>query len=237
MTTLKHSRPREQMDRQHRHCDFCDEFSGGAQNAFAVRYQDSLADRTVLETNSFKVVPSLGQIVQGYLLVIPKTHCCALADLPVESLEELDQLKTLLVSSMGPEYGTCALFEHGARAEGSGGCGISHAHLHVIPLPHAKDPLEKLQTSFPHERISKITGLGAIKPSCSYLYYEDTCGNCHVFYPAFLPSQYMRRIVAESLGVESWDWRESSREESVSVTLRQASRILSGYPVMGTCRK
>lgn len=237
MTTLNRSRPRKEMGSQHRHCDFCDEFSGGTQNAFIELYQGSLADRTVLETNSFKVVPSLGQIVQGYLLVIPKTHCCALADLGVELLEELDQLKLRLVSAMGAEYGTCALFEHGTRAEGSGGCGISHAHLHVLPLPHAKDPLEKLKTSFQHERISGITALGIIKPSCSYLYYEDTCGSCHVFYPTFLPSQYMRRILAESLGVESWDWRASSREESVLVTLRQASRILSGYPVMGTCRK
>jgi diadenosine tetraphosphate (Ap4A) HIT family hydrolase len=88
------------MDTQLDHCEFCDEFSGGTHNSFADRFHEGRVDRTVLETKSLRVVPTLGQIVQGYLLIVPRHHCCALADLPVELLREIEQLKTLLANSL-----------------------------------------------------------------------------------------------------------------------------------------
>lgn len=225
------------MDTQPRHCEFCDEFSGGTRNTFVERYRDDHVDRTILETRGFKIVPSLGHIVQGYLLLIPRDHYCALADLPTESLRELEQLKTMLVGSLRSKYGDYILFEHGARTENSGGCGISHAHLHAVPLPVEKDLLQTLRASFPHQQIPRISALRGIPPDCSYLYYEDVRGDCHVFYPAFLPSQYMRRLIAERLGVEHWDWRSRGREESVLVTRAYASTILRDVPMTNACEK
>jgi diadenosine tetraphosphate (Ap4A) HIT family hydrolase len=225
------------MDTQPRRCEFCDEFSGGTRNAFVDRYQDDAGDRTIFETKGFKVVPSLGQFVQGYLLMIPKEHRCALADLPAESLRELEQLKTALIGALRSKYGGYVLFEHGARTENSGGCGISHAHLHAVPLPVEQDPLEALRASFRHQEISRISEIRNIPPECSYLYYEDVRGGCHVFYPAFLPSQFMRRLIAERLGLERWDWRSSGREDSVLATRSDVSMILRDVPVVSTCEK
>jgi hypothetical protein len=169
--------------------------------------------------------------------LIPKDHYCALADLTAESLRELEQLKTTLVGALRNRYGEYVLFEHGARTEDGGGCGISHAHLHAVPLPPEKDPLEALRGSFRHQEISRISELRGIAPDCSYLYYEDVHGGCHVFYPAFLPSQYMRRLIAEKLGVERWNWRDFGREDSVLATLADASIILRDVPLIGTCAK
>jgi len=225
------------MDMQPRHCEFCDEFSGGTRNSFVERYHDDHVDRTIVETSGFKVVPSLGHIVQGYLLLIPRDHCCALADLPAESLRELEQLKTMLVGSLRGKYGGYVLFEHGARTENSGGCGISHAHLHAVPLPVEKDLLQTLRASFRHQQISGISGLRGAPADCSYLYYEDVRGGCYVFYPAYLPSQYMRRLIAERLGVENWDWRNRGREYSVLVTRAEVSRILRDVPMISACEK
>jgi len=225
------------MDTQPRHCEFCDEFSGGTRNSFAEHYHDEQGGRTILETNGFKVVPSLGQIVRGYLLLIPRDHYCALADLPAELLWELEQLKKMLVGSLRSKYGDYVLFEHGARTENSGGCGISHAHLHAVPLSAEKDLLQTLRASFRHQQISGISGLRGIPTGCSYLYYEDVRGDCHVFYPTFLPSQYMRRLIAERLGVENWDWRIRGREDSVLVTGADVSRILRDVPMISACEK
>lgn len=225
------------METQPSYCEFCDEFSGGTRNSFAERYRDDHVDRTVLETSGFRVVPSLGHIVQGYLLLIPRDHYCALADLPAESLRELEQLKRTLVGSLRGKYGDYVLFEHGARTENSGGCGISHAHLHAVPLPVEKDLLETLSASFRHQQISGIPGLRSVPADHSYLYYEDALGDCHVFYPAFLPSQYVRRLIAERLGVEHWDWRSRGREDSVLVTRAYVSAILRDVPMTNPCEK
>lgn len=225
------------MDTHPKHCEFCDEFSGGNRNSFAEHYHDDHVDRTILETRGFKVVPSLGHIVEGYLLLIPRDHYCALADFPAESLRELEQLKTMLVGSLRSKYGDYVLFEHGARTENSGGCGISHAHLHAVPLPAEKDLLQTLRASFRHQQISGISGLRGIPTDCSYLYYEGVRGDCHVFYPAFLPSQYMRRLIAERLGVEHWDWRSRGREDSVLATRAYASTILRDVSMTNACEK
>jgi diadenosine tetraphosphate (Ap4A) HIT family hydrolase len=225
------------MDTQLDHCEFCDEFSGGTHNSFAERFHEDRMDRTVIETESLRVVPTLGQIAQGYLLIVPRHHCCAIADLPAEFLREVEQLKTRLAGSLRDTYGQYVFFEHGVRTQGSGGCGISHAHLHAIPVGTEQDPIEKLKAAFPHKRVPSLSRLGDILRDVSYLYYEDTRGECHVFYPQFLPSQYMRRILAEALGVQQWDWRTSGREESVLVTKANVSVALRDVPAVSECVK
>src|SRR5207253_952486 len=59
-------------------CDFCDEFAGGLRNAFAKLYGDLIQARTLVATKEFRVIPSLGQIVEGYLLVVPAKHYATL---------------------------------------------------------------------------------------------------------------------------------------------------------------
>src|SRR5437868_12927089 len=103
------------------YCEFCDEFSGGSRNAFAVRYGDELPNRTVLETDHVTVLPTLGHFVKGYLLLVPKVHYCTLADMPPDAIREVEDLKKSLLQRLGPRYGPYILFEHGARTVASGG--------------------------------------------------------------------------------------------------------------------
>src|SRR5438105_13826524 len=80
-------------------CDFCDEFSAGRENSFVRIYGPDLESRILFRSTDFAVVPSLGQIVEGYLLIVPTTHFTAMADLPAELQEELLRL-SLRVSSV-----------------------------------------------------------------------------------------------------------------------------------------
>jgi len=112
-------------------CEFCDEFSGGRRNSFASRYIHDLPDRTILETDHVKLLPTLGHFVKGYLLLVPKSHCCTLADAPHEAIREVEEIKRKLITHLGVQYGPYVFFEHGAQTPASGGCGIYHAHLHA----------------------------------------------------------------------------------------------------------
>ena len=62
-------------------CDFCDELSGGSENSFSRIYKRELESRVLFHSDEFAVIPSLGQIVEGYLLVLPIKHFKALGDL------------------------------------------------------------------------------------------------------------------------------------------------------------
>ncbi len=69
-------------------CDFCNEFSGKPGNAFQRIYAGTPESRVLFRSNQFVVMPSLGQILEGYLLVLPIKHFKALSDLPGLLLEE-----------------------------------------------------------------------------------------------------------------------------------------------------
>jgi diadenosine tetraphosphate (Ap4A) HIT family hydrolase len=211
-------------------CEFCSEFAAGTANSFAARYGDQLHDRTILDDGQFRIMPSLGQIVPGYLLVVPTRHYCAFADMSVEELTTAEALKTHLSGQLRSAYGDCLFFEHGARTSESGGCGISHAHLHAVPFPKEKDPAKKITQAFAFEEISSLVELKRIQPERSYLYYEAVRGKRYVLYPPFIPSQYIRRLLAEALGTKEWDWRQCGKEERFLTTLARTSQLLAAAP-------
>ena len=209
-----------------KYCEFCDEFTGGNRNAFAVRYGTELASRTLLETEHVRVLPSLGHFVKGYLLIVTKVHYCALADGPAEAIRAVEGIKKSLVQCLRPRYGPYIFFEHGARSIASGGCGIYHAHLHAVPLK-ADNILPKLKDQFPHMSIESMLNLKTATSNESYLYYENSAGVSWLFFPKVLPSQYLRRLVAEYAGISKWDWRLSGREDTFLATRAEVLSMLS----------
>jgi diadenosine tetraphosphate (Ap4A) HIT family hydrolase len=211
-------------------CEFCDEFAGASANSFAAHYANELKSRIVLKEENFLVLPSLGQIVPGYLLLVPSCHYKALGDMSLEHLTAMEALKTRLANKLRSSYGEYLFFEHGARTPDSGGCGISHAHLHLVPFPAEKDPVEELIQRFLFERVSNLSELKKIHPGKSYLYYESVHGEKYVFYPEFIPSQFVRRLLAEAVGVLEWDWRQCGREAELLNTLANTRRLLANLP-------
>jgi diadenosine tetraphosphate (Ap4A) HIT family hydrolase len=207
-------------------CEFCDEFCGGIHNSFATRYATELKDRTVLETEHIKVLPTLGHFVKGYLLLVPKRHYCALADTPLEVIQEVEQVKVMLIQQLTSLYGPYVVFEHGARGPGTGGCGIYHAHLHALPLS-ADEALSKLKNQFPSTPIGSLSDLRSATSDAPYLYCEDSSARPRLFFPAFLPSQYMRRLIAEEAGISQWDWRQSGREDALLATRAEVLSVLT----------
>jgi hypothetical protein len=145
----------------------------------------------------------------------------------LDELETAETLKTRLVDQLRSKYGAYLFFEHGARTSDSGGCGISHAHLHAVPFSLDKDPIEKLMGTFHFEVVSNLPELKRIEPHKSYLYYESVRGSKYVLHPPHIPSQYIRRLLAEALGIERWDWRQCGSEEKLLSTLTDAARLLA----------
>jgi diadenosine tetraphosphate (Ap4A) HIT family hydrolase len=180
-------------------CEFCDEFAGGRANSFSVNYGRELRDRTILEADGFRVLPSLGQIVPGYLLLVPNRHHRAFADMSCEELTAAETLKDTLAGHMRAAYGGVLFFEHGIRTPDSGGCGISHAHLHLVAFTDSREPFDQLAKEYPFDEIFAFSELRHVRAAQSYLYYETTCSRKYVFYPPFIPSQYVRRLLSERL--------------------------------------
>jgi diadenosine tetraphosphate (Ap4A) HIT family hydrolase len=205
-------------------CDFCDEFASGVSNAFYGLYRETLRSRVLIATDSFRVFPSIGQLVEGYLLTAPLNHYAAMAEAPTPLIAELAHLNKHVRTKLSLAYGPCISYEHGVRREGAGGCGIYHAHLHTVPLAAASDPIRVLKLRFPY---TEFAHLGEISKESaglsSYLFYQDSDERLFLFDTGPLPSQYMRKVLADTLGEPDWNWRDAGREERLLATIRRLS--------------
>ncbi len=197
-------------------CEFCEEFRYPSHSRFARIYAPSLEDRLVARRGNLVAMPTIGQLFRGSLLILPTTHVETMASLPESAMLDLAPFLTDLESVIG-RNGPVIAFEHGARCISGGGCGIYHAHLHLVPLsaPVSVDdllPAEECSHSF--ERAPSLSGgLRNLRSSPEYLLVRDTDSRVRFIDlssspGARYPSQYFRRTLAERFNLDRpWDWR------------------------------
>jgi diadenosine tetraphosphate (Ap4A) HIT family hydrolase len=206
-------------------CDFCNELSGSSENSFNRIYGAHTQSRILFRSDTFAVIPSLGQILEGYLLVLPIKHFKAAGDLPYVHFEELTRICKATGEILKHQYGPYILFEHGTRCEGVGGCGIYHAHLHAVPIPPSLDLVDSLKAKFPYKQLRDLTEIRERSEGMpAYIFYQDTDSRTYLFDTPNLVSQYMRRTLAAVLGANDWDWRAAGQEERLLATLNRLSR-------------
>jgi ATP adenylyltransferase len=201
-------------------------------NSFCCRFCGNLAvatrapwDRVLWETPSFVITPTLGAIVEGWLLVISKRHHLCMGALPPAELHELQSVTHHAASVVQDLYGPVAIFEHGpAQPQQQVGCGVDHAHMHIVPT--ACDLIAGARKHLPeHVQWELTETFGSIhrytRAERSYLYLEQY-GRRLVASDQELPSQLFRRVIAAHIGEpERWNWREHPFHEQAEATARR----------------
>lgn len=207
------------------HCDFCDEFAGGTNNGFSSRYNHDRASRALFASEHFRVFPSIGQLLEGYLLIAPIAHYAAADEMPLKLISEMNEICKVVRTILSREHGPCIFFEHGAREQVNGGCGIYHSHIHAIPLGGVLDPVTSLKQMFRYTEFADYTETcrqSATLPC--YLYYQDKDEKNYLFETGPLPSQYMRKLIANEIGTQNWNWRTAGKEDRLLRTIDRLSQ-------------
>jgi diadenosine tetraphosphate (Ap4A) HIT family hydrolase len=179
-------------------------------------------------TPNFVVIPSLGALVEGWILVVPKRHAIAIGALADPLVSELQEVKTRVASALGAHYRSniCA-FEHGPSQAGcSLGCGVDHAHLHLVPiefdLQAAVQPFMAAHTQWRPATMQKDCR-AAFEAGAGYLYFEQPMGSGHISVGADFGSQLFRRAIATRIGAASqFSWRDNPQLANVTATIRGA---------------
>ncbi len=174
-------------------------------------------DFIIYKTPNFIVLPDIAPMVEGYLLIIPLTHYSCFGRLPKVNYEEFYEVKNFVTQLLRDSYTDPIFFEHGPAQPKHAGCCIEHAHIHCIPL--VADISSIINGNIIRANISSITDLCYYtEKMISYLYYENNNVGIQYVYPLtdkykILPSQYLRRVLAESLSLKYWNWREMVTDE------------------------
>jgi ATP adenylyltransferase len=170
-------------------------------------------DEPVASNSDAVVVPSLGSIVPGWTLLVPRRQATNFAALDGAARSALSGLREYVKARLRKAFpGTVYEFEHGPwRKGGTLGCGVDQAHLHIVPL--RLNLIEEV-LSIPGDVIDipadVSDGWTLVPEGTDYLFVRSSESNAGVIVLPTTPrSQAIRRIIADCIGLsEAWDYRE-----------------------------
>lgn len=178
----------------------------------------------LIETKNFVVIPSLGALVEGWVLVVPKEHEISMGALPLTLREEAAEIERQTRVALRNQYEKPVIaFEHGPSAENHGtGCGVDHAHLHLVPLEC--DLLTCVRPFVPATTEWKACDWDDLAKAhaagLDYLYFRPEGRNGLMALSQDFGSQVFRKAIASFLRLESeFNWREYPQVETVSRTI------------------
>lgn len=201
----------------------------------AVEYYSAarhLWDTPIFESELFVVVPTVGALVEGWLLVVPKTPSQCFAHLPTSAFSELESFLAAIVPIIESNYGPISIFEHGSTAVASPiGCGVDHAHLHLVPAKcHLKSGAQKIAPNIRWRGISSFKELrGQVGDGYWFVQQPYRSGSCDVGIctDGEPPSQLFRKVIAANLGhPEAFDWKAGLGETRIVATVERLSHHL-----------
>ncbi len=207
-------------------CCLCSQIAGNPENDLIGRLLPQLPyeRRVAMETESFVVIPSLGPIASGHVLVCPKSHVKSLACVPPGLDDEFQQLKGRLTHILEDLYeAPVHCFEHGsARLNGRVLCTVDHAHLHLLP---ADVDIWGLLNGGPEWTPveSSLLAISSSVRDSEYLFYESPDHRAVTAIPDDdgFESQYLRRVFCEALKRESeWNWRDTPQPVDADLAFR-----------------
>ncbi len=199
-------------------CEMCHEIAGIPGHEF-LRRAGPGGPRTLRVGAQVAVMPSLGPLAAVHALVMPADHVLSSSAGSDDVRDEVWRVAEGLRHAGASAGYSTVLFEHGLAQEG-GGCGVAHAHVHVIASMTARRvvlPPGEWWTHRAHRGYLLVDAarehlLISLRPSLWALRYENG-----------IRSQYLRRWIADQLGEAQWDWRHANRRDA---SLRdQARRI------------
>jgi hypothetical protein len=168
-------------------------------------------------------MPSLGSIVEGWMLIVPRIHFVSMGALPPELSEEMESLKSRVTQYLTSIYGDLCAFEHGpGRIGRQVGCGVDHAHLHVVPVAFdlitASTPYLPPYVQWRDADLADCSA--AFEHGQDYLYVEQPLGRGRIAVHDEFGSQVFRKAIAAQAGFpDQYNWRDYPNFENMARTI------------------
>lgn len=209
-------------------CCFCKEYADPSQSQFfaEIGKQIGCVSRILVETDNWYVVPTMGSLTVGYVLLVCKQHYLSLANIDRKLYLEMLNLKTSIESVLFRQLGLhCLTFEHGTSNPSiKGANSVDHVHVHVLPF---KRPIwQDVASVMPNTNFEVVNNYEELytgwqnKPPDTYLLFQDVDQKIYYISDASnMPSQMFRKCLAPHLGMDCWDWRRENYSDNMVRTM------------------
>lgn len=206
-------------------CIFCDIIN---HPGTTLEYNKSckFVDMIIYETANFLVVPGLGPLAPGYLMIMPKEHYLSLAQVPDYLMFEYHEIEQDMEEILWQMYKLpVGFYEHGTGPNGIAGFkSIVHMHIHVMLNNELKEEYRNMLNM--HE-ISDITQAKDI----SYFWYKwGSDGQQWIADDpkVYIQRQFHRQVYAEehNLAKDQFNWRKTSFDDLTKTNVWQLYTFL-----------
>ena len=211
-------------------CIFCQmaKYKGFSNLEKYNQFVEKPVDCIIYESPSFYVVPELGALKQGFLMIVPKEHILSVAQFPEELMPEYlevckDVEEILLKAFKGKSV---AFMEHGSGPSGktSHKKSIVHAHTHVVVDFELKEKYQRMVQMKKCENISDASDVHY------FSYQQSTDGQLMIAMDpeVYVQRQFPRQVMAEELGLapDQYNWRWYEIDEITDATLFHLNKML-----------
>ena len=188
-------------------CIFCD-------------IDNSKIENTIIEeTEYFYILPTLGSLVDGYILIVTKRHINSMSELNENELIEYKNIIEKYKNLFKKIYNkTPIVFEHGTPNQNSEmkANSVTHAHTHIVNInfSNEKEILEKYN-------FKEINDFKEINKNMNYIKYISN-DKIYITYNFPSVSQLMRILIAEELNYkDKFDWKKERFDENIISTIER----------------
>lgn len=191
-----------------------------------------LWDAPIFESDSFVVLPTVAPLVEGWLLVVPRTRVLCFAQLGTLLISELERFLAEIVPIVEINYGPVSAFEHGPSKKASPiGCGVDYAHLHLVPVQFDLERgAREMEPNIEWKRINSLADLrNQIGLGDDYWFVQQPygLGRCHLGRCSYgePPNQLFRKVIATGLGCpEAFDWKQTLGSDKIAATVERLAQ-------------
>jgi ATP adenylyltransferase len=188
------------------------------------RHAQPAHDIVVASNDHFVAVPSLGAIVPGWMLLVPRRPMATLSLMNLAERGSLAALRADIRERLRIYDGMVAAFEHGGASGSLVSCSVDQAHLHLVPLG-----FDLTQSAIRHDmgwrQTVAIQDLSEEETQGQEYLFAEHAGVSLIGFPKTPTSQWFRRLVAQECGVEEWDYKRIPNHKRLVTTARELTTL------------
>ncbi len=170
-----------------------------------------LENTPLARSKHFVVLPSLGPLVLGHVLVVSRSHHPNLLSMGTNGLTAYEDFKRETSTRLSYYQDGLLEAEHGSLENKPAGACVVHTHIHWLPG----------QAHLASSIIGQLVSASPKSNAGNLPYFLLRAGNNWEQYQAQnLPAQYLRRRFCELKGRDDWDWAVVPRFDLIKSTIK-----------------
>ncbi len=207
-------------------CLFCDITTHPGMSTFEHNLKCDFVDMIVYESQNFVVVPGLGPLAPGYLMIMTKDHYLSLAQIPKNLMEEYLEVEKDIESILKDMYNEdVGFYEHGTGPNGAVGLkSIVHMHVHVMLGNELKSEYREMLD------MKKIADVTLAKEESYFSYKWTSNGEMWIVWDpeVYIQRQFHRQVFAEERGLakDQFNWRKTAFSDLTKTNVWQLYQYL-----------